>query len=195
MKNSIKIAGVILAGGKSSRFDYKDKSWAIWQGKPLIEQVIENAAAQVDKLCISSNQPESEKVKLERFNLPLVADDEFAQQGPMSGILCALQWAKKSGFEWLVSFPVDTPNIPNNLVEKFAQVVFEKNTQWVIASDENYKQNALCLWSVELIEPIREGLQRGDNKVLACLHNQSYEVAYFPISFLNINNAQILSEC
>ena len=54
---SREIAGVLLAGGRSSRFGGDDKCLQVLNGKTLLERVALNAAPQVGALVLNINTP------------------------------------------------------------------------------------------------------------------------------------------
>jgi molybdopterin-guanine dinucleotide biosynthesis protein A len=54
----MKVLGVIIAGGKSSRMG-QDKALMVWRGKALIAHVAERLAPQVDALVVNANGEES----------------------------------------------------------------------------------------------------------------------------------------
>ena len=75
--------GYILAGGKSSRMG-TDKGLLLFEGKAMIQYVIEQMQPIFDKLVIVSNNPEYEKFGLE------VIPDLIKDIGPAGGIYTAL---------------------------------------------------------------------------------------------------------
>lgn len=78
--------GIILAGGKSSRFG-SDKALFEYQGKKLIEYAIEALRPICGQILISTNQPEL----YAGFNLKTVPDI-YSGCGPVAGIhACLLQ--------------------------------------------------------------------------------------------------------
>lgn len=76
--------GYILAGGKSSRMG-TDKGLLLFEGKAMIQYVIEQMLPIFDKLVIVSNNPEYEKFGLE------VIPDLIKDIGPAGGIYTALK--------------------------------------------------------------------------------------------------------
>ncbi|HAJ76558.1 MAG TPA: molybdenum cofactor guanylyltransferase MobA, partial [Gammaproteobacteria bacterium] len=106
MIEKYQVVGVVLAGGKGSRMNFKDKALLNLGSMPLIEHVIANADSQVGQLVISVNRnPE----KFQYLGLPLVADFDQAYAGPLVGICSALKWMSARGAEpgssYLACFP------------------------------------------------------------------------------------------
>lgn len=81
------ITGYILSGGKSSRMG-EDKGLKIFNGKPLVQTVIDQMQRAVDKVVIVSNNSDYQQFGLE------VIEDEVKNIGPAGGIYTALQHSK-----------------------------------------------------------------------------------------------------
>ena len=86
------ILEVILAGGQSRRFGGGDKGFADLDGRPVLSHVIERFRPQIGRLILNANGDLS---RFATFGLEVVADREIPGQGPLSGILTALEWAKR----------------------------------------------------------------------------------------------------
>jgi len=78
------ITGVILAGGRSRRFG-KNKAFALVNGRPLIECVVEQMQSLFPRILISTNSPE----EYEYLNLQ-TTKDIFKEAGPLGGIHACL---------------------------------------------------------------------------------------------------------
>jgi molybdopterin-guanine dinucleotide biosynthesis protein A len=104
------VIGLILAGGRATRFHGRDKAFVLLAGRPLLAHVIDRIAPQVDRLVISSNaSPES----FREYNLPVIPDLLGGSLGPLAGIHAGLSaWPQHS----VLSVAVDLPLLPVNLV-------------------------------------------------------------------------------
>src|SRR4029078_8843989 len=97
------ILGVILAGGQSRRFGGGDKGFADLDGRPVLSHVIERFRPQIGRLTLNANwdtcrliaKANGDLSRFASFGLEVVADREIPGQGPLSGILTALEWAKR----------------------------------------------------------------------------------------------------
>jgi len=104
------LAGVVLAGGASSRFG-RDKADEVWRGRPLLDWSI----AALDPLC--------HKVFVSGRDHPefaSVADRPRAGLGPLGGLAGALTAARDRGYGRLLSLPCDTPHVPSDLLAHLA---------------------------------------------------------------------------
>jgi molybdenum cofactor guanylyltransferase len=118
----MKIAGVILAGGRSSRFG-SDKALAVVGGKSLLEHSIARLKPQVSGLAVNTN---SHDPAFAEKGLPLIRDATLDFRGPLAGILAALEWAESAGSDAVVTVAVDTPLFPLDLVERLREADGEK---------------------------------------------------------------------
>ena len=111
MIQDAKICGVVLAGGQARRFGM-DKRLVRLAGHRLIDLVVQKLRPQVDDLVLSCNDviPGLENLR------HLV--DQHATQGPLIGIAEGLAFAADEGFDWLVTVPVDSPFLPDDLVQR-----------------------------------------------------------------------------
>ena len=114
------ITGLILAGGRSSRFgsnnpaaDVIDKGLALLDGRPLVAHVQHYMAEQVGPLWISANRHQSD---YRRYGQVLPDDPVYGTYaGPLAGVATAL---RRLQTPWLLTLPVDTPCLPDDLVAR-----------------------------------------------------------------------------
>jgi molybdopterin-guanine dinucleotide biosynthesis protein A len=102
------ILGVVLAGGQSRRFG-ADKADAQLNGSRLIERVVTRAGPQTGVLAISGRDY--------GLGLPVIGD-ALPSEGPLTGVLSALQWAEDAGFTAVATFSCDAPFFPLDVVAR-----------------------------------------------------------------------------
>ncbi|MBU6297027.1 MAG: molybdenum cofactor guanylyltransferase [Alphaproteobacteria bacterium] len=102
--------GVILAGGGSRRFGMP-KDTAILGGIPLLQHVVARARPQVARLALSVGAAD-----VANAQLPVIRD-HAPGEGPLAGILAALENAAAEGFAFVATFPCDAPFFPANLID------------------------------------------------------------------------------
>lgn len=107
-----KITALVLCGGQGSRMLGQDKGRVLYQGKPLVEWVLERITPQVDDVVISANRNLD---AYQAYGWPVLEDVEPDFPGPLAGIESALQHLKS---EWLMVVPCDTPFLPSDLVAR-----------------------------------------------------------------------------
>ena len=101
------ILGIILAGGKSSRFG-EDKSTAKLCNKTLLYNTVNKIENEFNEILVISNNKE---FNFKNNKIHVVEDCIEGQLGPLVGILTAMKWVKKNNknYKWIASFPCDTP--------------------------------------------------------------------------------------
>jgi molybdopterin-guanine dinucleotide biosynthesis protein A len=99
MAESPRIAGIVLAGGKSSRMG-RDKALLEYQGRPLLHHMMGLLrAAGLSEIFVSGNLP----------GYPCVPDVSPAA-GPVGGIISVVR--EKQDYDGYLFIPVDMPLLP-----------------------------------------------------------------------------------
>ncbi|MCO6052149.1 molybdenum cofactor guanylyltransferase MobA [Mesorhizobium sp. RP14(2022)] len=112
----MRIAGVVLAGGRSSRMGF-DKAFATLRGEPLLARAVRRLQVQVEAVAVNSNADHDRFLAL---GLPILPDTVPDHPGPLAGILASLEWAS-SRADAVVTVAVDTPFFPDDLIAKLAE--------------------------------------------------------------------------
>mgnify|MGYP001162414255 CR=1 FL=1 len=154
--NQNNILAVILAGGKSKRMG-QDKHLIKLGQKTLIEHTISKVKNFFEELIIVSNH------NIDHFphkNIEVIPDKLKGQQGPLVGIFTAFDWIKKNNkqYDWIVTFPCDTPFFPENLIKKFITTSLEKKGKLYFASSKGQRHNIFGLWSISLYENLKNDI-------------------------------------
>ncbi|HPF89174.1 MAG: molybdenum cofactor guanylyltransferase [Flavobacteriales bacterium] len=115
-------AGVVLAGGRSSRMG-RDKALLPVQGKPLITHALDILRPHVDELLIIGDPR-----KYDGFG-PLALADDTPGSGPLGGILTALRYA---WHDRLLILACDMPKITASFIE-LLMARYEEGVNAVVA--------------------------------------------------------------
>ena len=180
---------MILAGGKSRRMNFNDKSLQKIKKYSLIDRVIVRAKKQVDYLLINSN---SDHIKNNYNEYIVIKDTIKGNLGPLAGVLSGLEWIKKKDSEinWLITFPVDSPFFPTDLVDIFLSHVNEE--QIIVAESNSRIHPVFAMWNKNLIPYLKETLNNRTLKIDEFTKNFKMKVVKFPFidydPFFNINN-------
>lgn len=183
-----KVAGLILAGGAGQRMG-GNKPFRQLAGKPLIAHVISAASEQCNHLLISSNE---DATLFAAFDLPVISDCPETGQGPLGGVLAGLS-ALPDGVDWLVSFPVDCPVVPDDLVVKLITVAKDAGKPAAFASHAGRDHYLSAIWHRDTNEIIARQLAADDRRVGGALRAAGAIRVDFPVvadqgaSFFNIN--------
>jgi molybdenum cofactor guanylyltransferase len=99
----MKILGVVIAGGKSTRFG-GDKATALVDGLPLIDHVIMGLYCHAETIVIAGR---------DWRDFGVVDDGAYAGHGPLAGMLAALRYATAQGFDAVLSAACDALPVPD----------------------------------------------------------------------------------
>ena len=114
-------AALILAGGRGSRMGGADKGLVDWDGKSLVQAVLNRLRAQTmppQAIWISANRHADEYAKL--GTVAVVKDERPDFAGPLAGIESTL---RSVSAPFLLVVPCDTPLLPVDLFESLYQAM------------------------------------------------------------------------
>ncbi len=196
-----RVAGIVLAGGRSSRMGGADKALLPLAGTQLLAHVIARLAPQVSDIVVSANGDLS---RFASFGLPVVADSIADHPGPLAGVLAGLEWVVKNrpDIRSVVTIPTDTPFFPSDLVAGFLAARHHKRTP-LVARSESRVHPVIGLWPVEMAPDLRRAIEQGMRKVGAWTELQSAIEVAFPQEqvggnpldpFFNINRPEDLAK-
>jgi molybdopterin-guanine dinucleotide biosynthesis protein A len=94
-----------------------DKAFLMLNGQPLIGRLLARLAPQVGRIAISAN---GDGARFAAFGLTVLPDAGLAGKGPLAGVAAGLAWAAGLGVASLLTVPVDTPFIPEDLAVRLA---------------------------------------------------------------------------
>ncbi len=193
--NTVKPAGVILAGGRSSRLGGTRKALRELNGRTLLTHVVDSLKAHTDPLLLSC---ESETVDFDDYGLTLVADLLPSYRGPLTGLYSALQYLADEGLnKGLVLCPCDAPFIPPNLVQTLLDATEGENKPVVVVSYQGVLQPTFSLWQKHHLPVVGEAVLSesgiGIKHVLDLLPHIIVEWACSePPPFFNVNTPKDL---
>lgn len=181
------IAGVVLAGGKSSRMG-EDKAKCSLGETSLLARTAARLAPQVGSLAINANRAHP---------LPagavLIGDPIGGQPGPLAGILAGLEWANElhPKPDYVAFVPVDAPFFPEELVKRLAAAA--DGNKIIVARAAGHVHPVFSLWPVNESGLLRLNLvSGGPRKVIAYIETQPHKFVDFESDepFFNINTPE-----
>ncbi len=178
------ITAVILAGGKATRMNGRDKGLIELAGRPMIEYVIQAVAPQVDTVLINANRSLDNYAN---YNLRVIRDatDEYA--GPLAGICAGIEAADT---DLILSVPCDGPWVPIDLVSRLHQKLEASPSNVCVAHDGERMQPVFALFRKQALADIQKYLNGGDRKLQLWVKQQEAAIADFsdhPEAFINVN--------
>jgi len=190
------ILGIILAGGKSSRFG-EDKSIIRLGSKTLLDHTIDKIEKEFNEVLIISNNKE---YNFKNKKIHTVKDCIEGQLGPLVGILTAMKWVNenKKNYKWIASFPCDTPFFDNKLISKLKLKTKETSKKLIFLNSDKKRHNIFGLWSMDLIETLEKDIKNSFRKVEIWADKVGYESININTEkfdrFLNINTKEDLEK-
>jgi len=150
---TLSVAGIVFAGGASSRFG-RDKASELLDGEMLIARVAARLARQVDILALAGTATDY------GLALPCLDDAPHRGKGPLAGLSSGVRWAATQGMSHILTAPCDVPDLPRNLLDLLGP---PGDLPRVIAQDGQLEA-ACALWPVGLATQIEAQLM-GDGKL------------------------------
>ena len=161
------ITGLILAGGRGSRMGGVDKGLQNHQGMSLAMHALLRLGGQVGSLMINANRNLG---AYESMGVPVWPDSLADYAGPLAGFLTGLEHCETP---YLVTVPCDSPNFPDDLVQRLAQALSAEDAEIAMAASYEMQgdesrlqvQPVFCLMKSELIESLVRFTQSGQRKI------------------------------
>jgi len=188
------ILGVVLAGGRSKRFG-DDKTTAKLGNKSLLDHTIEKIEKKFDEILIVSNNEKHVSIKKNVFSTKDLIEGHL---GPLVGVLSAMEWIKKhkKNYNWMATFPCDTPFFDENLVDKIMNCPKNSSKKLFFLKSGNRRHNIFGLWSLELKDILLKDINKGHRKVEEWANKVGSEIIEIndenDYNFLNINTREDL---
>lgn len=184
------ITAIILAGGQGRRLAGQDKGLVVYQGKPLIQHVLDNITPQVDKLMINANRNQESYAS---FGHTVISDELSGFQGPLAGFAVAMQVAKT---DFILTMPCDGPYLAADYTTRLVARLAANSTHEktiVVAHDGERLQPVHALIPVSLINDLLQFLANGERKIDRWYAQNEMITADFsdkPKIFFNVNTEE-----
>ena len=183
----MKITGIILAGGLSSRMG-KDKSFIQLDEHKMIEKIIALIRPFCDELLISAN-----KNKYKDFGYEIIKD-KHKRIGPLGGIISCLN---ESSHELNIIISCDTPNISGKTILKLLQE--SKNYDITLPCYNNRCEPLIAVYNRNCVEKLELMANSSSYKLQTIINNLNSNIIHFEESdkveeFININSKKDLKK-
>jgi len=162
--------------------------------QPLLAHVIARMQPQCSRLFVSV---EVFDPQWQSFGLTQVADPYAGSNGPLGGLLAALQ-AVQHQSEWLLLVPCDAPFLPLDLAARLLEAAAREQKPAALVSWQGQWQPTFSLWHASLLPDLRAATdQQGMRGLKEFLLSIPQAVMPWPERrpppFFNINTAQDLA--
>ncbi|PSP28308.1 molybdenum cofactor guanylyltransferase [Halobacteriales archaeon QH_2_65_14] len=193
-------SGVILAGGRSTRFGEGDKAVADLAGTPMIRRVADRLRNVVDDLVVNCRPEQTPALRNAMAGYPLdvgYAEDETPDRGPVAGIRNGLAVA---GGEYSLVVACDMPFVDPALVDHLFDRAASHDAA-VPRLDDGWFQTTQAVYrTVAMRRACDVALDRGDRRIVAPLEDLDYvvvegdeiETVASTESFENVNSREDL---
>ncbi|PIO98538.1 molybdenum cofactor guanylyltransferase [Pleomorphomonas carboxyditropha] len=195
-----KFAGLILAGGRSSRMGGTPKALVELAGATLLQRAVDALAPQVGDLAVSLPPG----LDVPDLALAVVRDEASTFEGPLAGVAAGL--ARASALSprptHLLTVPVDLPFLPGELAERLAAGIDGPDTI-VFAAGPGGRAPLCALWPLSAAPRLSAFLAGAERRVGAFLAGErTGSVVFAPVGiggrtvdpFFNINTPADLAE-
>lgn len=172
------VAGILLAGGRSSRMGGGDKCLRQLGGRPILARIVERLRPQVSIMVINAN---GEPSRFAAFDLPIAADSVTGFAGPLAGVHAGLEWVRANcpGIPHAVTLATDTPFFPLDLVRRFLSEQGD-HPKLLVARSNVGTHPVVGLWPVDLAPALAASLKAGERKAGKWVAEHGAVEVFFP---------------
>jgi molybdopterin-guanine dinucleotide biosynthesis protein A len=169
-------SGVILAGGRSTRFGERDKAVVDLAGTPMIRRVANRIVDVVGELVVNCRPEQRQAIQDAMADYPLAvgyAEDETPDQGPMAGIRNGLATAEG---EYAFVVACDMPFVESALADHlFARV--QSHDAAVPRLDDEWLQTTQAVYHTDAMRRACDAaLDSGARRIVVPLGELDYVV-------------------
>ena len=181
------ITAVILAGGQGRRMGGQDKGLMDFDGRLIIEILIEALQHQQLDIVINANRNQT---TYQSYGYPVISDNLKDFQGPLAGFASAMAVVKT---KYILTLPCDSPLLADNFVERFIETHNREQAPVCVAHDGQRLQPVYALIDTTLVDDLNRFLQTGERKIDRWYAEHAYTTVDFSDEakmFENINTPE-----
>lgn len=176
------IAGMVLAGGKSTRMK-RNKALLNVEGVSFVERIVKTLGQRFSRISISANRPD-EYAFLE---YPIVPD-VFEDSGPLAGIHSVM---KSERTEYLFVVTCDIPFINTDVIDT---IIDKRESDKILIADDGLRLHYLIgLYPRVFLKDLEKFLERDGRQVgvfINSVDHKTVDVSAFSYALKNINTAE-----
>ena len=190
MKFSGKITGVVLAGGLARRMGGTDKGLIELKGRPLISYAIDAILSVTDRVLINANRNHE---AYRALGYPVVSDQTSTFDGPLAGILSAMQTVETP---YILTLPCDCPLFEGEHLRRMVDTMNVKTMDCCAAFDGHRLHPVFLLLDCRLSASLDAYLSTGQRKIDTWLNQHRLGLVDYndqPEIFRNVNTQEDLA--
>ncbi len=180
----MKLSGIIIAGGKSSRMG-TDKTRMLFNDKTLLEHAIDLLKDFTDEIIVSINR---------EINMDIhTIKDEIPGIGPIGGLYTTLKNIRNQA---AIVIPVDTPLLSVDLI-KYLIENYSEHYQACIFEVNGKTEALIGIYHQNILPEIEEQIRKKDYKLQNLLQKsvaRKINADIFAANFININTKENLEK-
>lgn len=183
------VTGLILAGGQARRMQGRDKGLLVCAGRPLIAYAIEILKPLCGKLLINANRS---LASYQALGFPVIADQIPGFQGPLAGLLTALQ---ASDAPYLLAIPCDSPRLQPDTLTRLLEALDQTPAEVALAHDGERLHPVIIALRNELADDLADYLAMGERKIDRWVEHHRWiavDCSDRPWQFANVNTPEEL---
>ncbi len=189
----MKIAGLILAGGRSTRFG-ADKAVALYRGEPFALHVARALAAIAAPLALNTRLDTEAAALASQHGWAVLQDRDGDPDGPLAGLRAGLAWAAEQGADALAFAPCDAPALTGHAFETLRDGIGAAPAACARSPEGPHP---LCaLWRTATLAAVEKAIEGGRHPpVQAVLRDLGGVYVPFPDAgpFINVNTRNDLA--
>lgn len=188
MNGQNKVTGVVLAGGLARRMGQQDKGLIPFNGQALISYALAAMKPVADEVLISANR---NRDHYRNFGYPVIGDGNNQFDGPLAGILAAMQTAQSPR---LLIMPCDSPLVKSEHLQRLLSALTD-DTDIAVAYDGERLHPVFAALKTHLQTDLQHYLHSGERKVQSWFGRHALVKVDFsdsPEVFANINTPEEL---
>jgi molybdenum cofactor guanylyltransferase len=181
------ITAVILAGGQGRRMGGQDKGLIEFDGRLMIEILIDRLQHQQLDILINANR---NQLTYQSYGYPVIGDELGDFQGPLAGFASAMATVKT---RYILTLPCDSPVLAERFVERFIETQGREDSSVCVAFDGERLQPVYALIETRLLDDLKQFLESGERKIDRWYAQHNYARVDFSddvAMFQNINTPE-----
>lgn len=168
------LAGVVLAGGYSTRFGEADKAVADLAGTPMVQRVVDRLATVTDEVVVNCRDDQVDHIQTalaDQSTAVRLATDPVPDRGPLAGIQTGLEAVDR---EYAAVVACDMPFVDPDLLEFLFERAREHDGAVVQLEDGWYQTTQAVYRADAMAHACSEALESDDNRIVAALERLDY---------------------